>query len=156
VKMTSPSRLGSRRESRFGATMRISAKAEYACLAVIELARTGGDGSPTRVRELAVAQNIPERYLIQILLQLKAAGLVHSSRGSVGGYQLARPPSETSVGEVIAAIDGRGKPLRKSRSEAARGLSDLLDRAGAAAWGVLASSSIADLAGIGIPDDVRP
>jgi Rrf2 family protein len=136
--------------------MRISAKAEYACLAVIELARSASLGAPKRVRELADAQQLPGRYLIQILLQLKAAGLVHSSRGSVGGYQLARPPSEISVGEVIAAIDGRGKPLRKSRSEAARGLSDLLDRAGAAAWGVLASSSIADLAGIGIPDDVRP
>ncbi len=108
--------------------MRISAKAEYACLAIIELARSGGSGAPKRVRELAQAQDIPERYLIHILLQLKAAGLVYSSRGSVGGYRLSRRPSEISVAEVIAAIDGRGEHHRKSQSEAGRQLSDLLDR----------------------------
>ena len=126
--------------------MRISAKAEYACLAIIELARSWGSGSPTRVRELARAQEIPERYLIQILLQLKAAGLVYSSRGSEGGYQLSRNPSEISVAEVIAAIDGRGEHHAKSQSEAVRNLSDLLNGAGAAEWNVLASTAISQLA----------
>jgi Rrf2 family protein len=133
--------------------MRISAKAEYACLAIIELARTGGSGAPKRIRELARAQAIPERYLIQILLQLKAAGLVHSSRGSVGGYQLSRSPSTISVAEVIAAIDGRGDHLRKSQSETGRNLSDLLDRASAAEWDVLASTTIAHLAGVDLQGD---
>jgi Rrf2 family protein len=133
--------------------MRISAKAEYACLAVIELAQSGGVESPRRVREIAGAQKIPERYLIQILLQLKAAGLVHSSRGSVGGYQLARRPSEISVAEVIAAIDGRGDRSRRAESTAARDLSDLLARANAAEWDVLAATTIAHLAGSSLPPD---
>jgi Rrf2 family protein len=133
--------------------MRISAKAEYACLAIIELARSGGSGVPKRVRDLAQAQEIPERYLIQILLQLKAAGLVHSSRGSVGGYQLSRSPTSISIAEVIAAIDGRREHIRKSQSEAGRNLSDLLDRAGAAEWDILASTTIAHLAGLESPND---
>ena len=75
------------------------------------------------MRELALAQQIPERYLIQILLQLKAAGLVHSSRGSIGGYQLSRPASQITVGEVIAAIDGRGEHRHQvgTRSDSERG-----------------------------------
>jgi Rrf2 family protein len=133
--------------------MRISAKAEYACLAMIELARSGGSGAPKRVRELAQAQDVPERYLIQILLQLKAAGLVHSSRGSVGGYQLSRSPTAISVAEVIAAIDGRGEHVRKTQTEAGRNLSDLLDRAGAAEWDVLSATTIAHLAGIDYQND---
>jgi Rrf2 family cysteine metabolism transcriptional repressor len=134
--------------------MRITAKAEYACLAVIELARSGGDGSPKRVRDVADAQDIPERYLIQILLQLKAAGLVHSSRGSVGGYQLARSPSQISVADVIAAIDGRGERIRKAGSAVGRDLSNLLERASAAEWDVLAGASIARLAGMDTPPDL--
>jgi Rrf2 family protein len=133
--------------------MRISAKAEYACLAIIELAKSGGSGTPKRVRELAKAQEIPERYLIQILLQLKAAGLVHSSRGSVGGYQLSRDPTSISVAEVIAAIDGRGEHIPKSQSEAGRNLSDLLDRAGSAEWEILSSTTFAQLAGIEYRND---
>jgi DNA-binding IscR family transcriptional regulator len=64
----------------------------------------------------------------------------------VGGYQLSRSPAEISVAEVIAAIDGRGEHHAKSQSEAARNLSDLLDRAGAAEWDVLTSTTISQLA----------
>ena len=133
--------------------MRITAKAEYACLAVIELARSWGEPAPKRIREVAETRNIPGQYLIQILLQLKAAGLVNSSRGSVGGYRLARSPSEISVAEVIAAIDGRADQGRKSRSLACRDLSDLLDRASAAEWEILATTTIAHLADNGVPRD---
>jgi Rrf2 family protein len=132
--------------------MRISAKAEYACLAVIELARSGGVGARKRVRELAEAQSIPERYLIQILLQLKAAGLVHSSRGSVGGYQLSRDPGQISLAQVIAAIDGRGELARDHDSTVRRDLSEVLARASVAEWNVLAATTIAQLAG----SDVQP
>jgi Rrf2 family protein len=133
--------------------MKITAKAEYACLAVIELARSWGEGVPKRVREIAEGHNISEQYLIQILIQLKAAGLVYSSRGSVGGYQLARSPSEISVAEVITAIDGRGDRSRRSRSDTARSLADLLDRASAAEWDILAGTTIAKLAGNEVPND---
>jgi Rrf2 family protein len=133
--------------------MRISARAEYACLAIIELARSGGVGARKRVRELSQAQGIPERYLIHILLQLKAAGIVISARGSVGGYQLSRDPSQISVAEVIAAIDGRGEQTRKHDSAAGRDLADLLARAKAAEWNVLAATSIAQLAGSDLQPD---
>ena len=75
--------------------MRISAKAEYACVAMLELAANCADAQPVRIKAIADAQGIPPRFLVQILLQLKTAGLVASVRGAQGGYQLARPP-ETS------------------------------------------------------------
>ncbi|MGE3822569.1 MAG: Rrf2 family transcriptional regulator, partial [Isosphaeraceae bacterium] len=56
--------------------MRISAKSEYACLAMLALARLGQDDPPARIREISASHGIPERYLVQILLQLKGAGLV--------------------------------------------------------------------------------
>ena len=133
--------------------MWISAKAEYACLAVIELAKAGLSGLPIRVREIAEAQGIPERYLVQILLQLKAAGLVQSIRGSVGGYQLVRPSRDISVAEIIVAIDGPGDPPRKVASPAAHELVEVLRRARAAERDVLASASIAQLAGSCAPHD---
>ena len=126
--------------------MRISAKAEYACLAIIELAESASDGSPKRIRDIAEAQRIPEPYLIKILLQLKASGLVQSARGSVGGYQLARSASEISVADVIASIEGRTEPVCKGDSSAAHNLVDVLVRAHAAQWDILDSCTIAHLA----------
>ncbi|MDR3638561.1 MAG: Rrf2 family transcriptional regulator [Isosphaeraceae bacterium] len=125
--------------------MRISAKAEYACLAIIELAKPGGNGSPKRIRDIAEAQGLPERYLVQILLQLKAAGLVHSARGSVGGYHLVRSAEEISVADIIAAIDGPGEPPRKAASPAARELAEVFERARAAELDVLASAKVDQL-----------
>jgi Rrf2 family cysteine metabolism transcriptional repressor len=84
--------------------MRISAKAEYACVAMLELASGSGD-EPRRVKDIAEAHRISPRFLIQILLQLKAAGLVASVRGASGGYQLARPADTISLADVIGAID---------------------------------------------------
>jgi Rrf2 family transcriptional regulator, cysteine metabolism repressor len=132
--------------------MRISAKAQYACLAVIELAKSG-DGLPQRVREIAKAQRIPERYLIQILLHLKAAGLVQSARGSEGGYNLARRPEEISIAEVIAVVEGRDEAPRRSETGAALKLCELLERARSAERAVLASTSIAELAETNSPHD---
>jgi Rrf2 family protein len=125
--------------------MRISAKAEYACLAVIELARSGTSGPPKPIREIAGSQGIPGAYLIQILLRLKAAGLVQSARGPIGGYQLARSPSEISVGEVISAIDGSRLPASKGHSIAACNLSRLLARIHASEKAMLSSTTIAEL-----------
>lgn len=87
--------------------MKISAKAEYACLAVIALAQSRPESSSfMHVREISQAYEIPERYLVQILLQLKGAGLVTSTRGASGGYRLARPAAQISLSEVLTAIDG--------------------------------------------------
>ncbi len=87
--------------------MRISAKAEYACVAVLELAANCNDPQPVRIKAIAESQGIPQRFLVQILLQLKTAGLVMSVRGASGGYQLARSPEKISLAEVITAIDDR-------------------------------------------------
>lgn len=85
--------------------MRVSAKAEYACLAMVELAVHHGVEQPLRVKAIADAHGIPQRFLVQILLQLKVAGLVVSLRGPSGGYHLARRPEQISLADVITAVD---------------------------------------------------
>jgi Rrf2 family protein len=100
--------------------MRISAKAEYACVAVLELAANYTDQQPVRIKAIADAQGIPPRFLVQILLQLKTAGLVASVRGASGGYQLAKPPESISLAAVINAIDDRTLTPRSALGEAHR------------------------------------
>lgn len=98
--------------------MRISAKAEYACVAMLELAVNYGRAEPLRIREIADAQNISGRFLVQILLQLKTAGLVASVRGASGGYQLARPPEQITLAEIVYAIDDRTVALSSKLAKA--------------------------------------
>lgn len=86
--------------------MRISAKTEYACIAMLELASSFGSGEPVRIRKIAERHDVPPRFLVQILLQLKGAGLVASTRGAAGGYQLIRAPDSVSLGEVMEVIEG--------------------------------------------------
>src|SRR5258708_30878351 len=86
--------------------MRVSAKAEYACIAMFELAASYGSGEPVRIRKIAERHGIPSRFLVQILLQLKGAGYVNSTRGAAGGYELVRPPQDVSLGEVMMVIEG--------------------------------------------------
>lgn len=86
--------------------MKLSAKFEYAGIALVELARRYGSGEPVCIREIADANQIPSRFLVQILLQLKGAGLVQSTRGAAGGYQLAKPPAEISLGDVVNIVEG--------------------------------------------------
>ncbi|MFN4260716.1 MAG: RrF2 family transcriptional regulator [Gemmataceae bacterium] len=93
--------------------MKISAKAEYACVAMIELAITHGEREVVQIKTIAEAHDISPRFLVQILLQLKSAGLVTSTRGSSGGYQLARPPESISLADIIMAID---RPALESSS----------------------------------------
>ena len=85
--------------------MRVSAKAEYACIAMLELAANFAEPQPVRVKAIADAHGIPLRFLVQILLQLKTAGLVASVRGAAGGYQLARRPADITLADIIGAID---------------------------------------------------
>jgi Rrf2 family protein len=87
--------------------VRISAKTEYACIAMLELAAAHGAGEPVRIRTIADAHGIPSRFLVQILLQLKGAGYVTSTRGAAGGYQLAMSPERITLGEVMNVIDGQ-------------------------------------------------
>src|SRR5215472_11783325 len=126
--------------------MKISAKAEYACLAVLALARRSGDDPPVRIREISEAHGIPERYLVQSLLQLKGAGLVASTRGAAGGYRLARPAASISLGEVLSAIDGPDNPPRESLKPAHRVLASVWEDVRAAERAVLDKTTIAQLA----------
>jgi Rrf2 family protein len=129
--------------------MKISAKAEYACLALLALARHGPDSPPLRIREISEDYEIPERYLVQILLRLKSAGLVVSTRGAAGGYHLARPASTISMGQVLSAIDGPDVVARESHSTrrtAAAVLDPLWESVRAAERAVLDSTTLAQLA----------
>ncbi|MBA2240735.1 MAG: Rrf2 family transcriptional regulator [Solirubrobacterales bacterium] len=85
--------------------MRISAKADYAVRAALEMA-AAPEGEPVKGEQLANAQDIPLHFLEHILLQLKHAGLVRARRGARGGYWLARPASEINVADVIRAVEG--------------------------------------------------
>ncbi len=85
--------------------MRLSAKAQYACVAMVDLASRQGDPNPVHLKQIAEKHGISQRFLVQILLQLKGAGLVDSTRGATGGYLLAKHPSQISLADIVHAID---------------------------------------------------
>ena len=102
--------------------MRISAKADYAVRAMVELAATA-DEKPVKAERIATAQDIPLNFLENILGELRHAGLVRSHRGAEGGFRLAKDAAEISVADVIRAVEGplasvRG-PRRRNRSTTA-------------------------------------
>ena len=86
--------------------MRLSTKGEYGLLAIIDLALHSHKG-PVQSFQIAERQSIPKQYLDQLMLVLKKAGLVDSSRGRQGGYQLARSANTISIFEIITALEGR-------------------------------------------------
>jgi len=86
--------------------MRLSAKTEYAALAVVELARRVDATAPVRIREICAAQGVPPRFLVHILLQLKAAGIVASLRGAAGGYRLAKAADKVTLHDIRTAVEG--------------------------------------------------
>jgi Rrf2 family protein len=100
--------------------MRLSAKTEYASLAMLELARRQHDEEPVRIREIADAHGVPSRFLVQILLQLKAAGLVTSTRGASGGYRLARDAAAITLADIREVIEGGGELVSALRSDASQ------------------------------------
>ena len=93
--------------------MRLSTKGEYASRALLEFSLRYDKKNllKTRVKDIAVAQDIPERFLEQILLVLKSAGYVRSKKGPTGGYYLAMPPSKIRVADVIRTMDGPLAPI---------------------------------------------
>lgn len=127
--------------------MRVSAKAEYACIAMVELAANFGDPQPVRLKAIAEAHGIPQRFLVQILLHLKGAGLVVSVRGAAGGYQLARRPEKIALVEIIQAIDGpaRAAPELSSSSAAVQAVRAVWRKLQAEEQRVLKETSLADL-----------
>jgi Rrf2 family protein len=87
--------------------MKISAKDEYACSAVLELALNYDSEAPVvRVQDIADRHGIPMKFLFQIMQTLKHVDIVRSKRGTEGGYVLARPPDQISIGDVIRSVSG--------------------------------------------------
>jgi len=86
--------------------VRISAKGEYALRALLELSLNHHKQEVTSIQEIAQRQDIPLKFLEQILLSLKKAGLIESRRGNTGGYYLLKQPEEITVGEVLKITDG--------------------------------------------------
>ena len=106
--------------------MRISAKGEYAIKAMLDLALERERGL-IPIQEVAARQGIPQRYLEQVLLSLKRAGLLTSKRGSTGGYHLTRRPEEITVGAVLRAVEGAGAPFAAGSGRRNGGASSDLD-----------------------------
>lgn len=86
--------------------MELSCKCEYALLALLELATQYNEGEPLQIRQIAAQQNIPDRYLEQLLATLRRGGLVKSQRGAKGGYVLAREPWKITLLEVFSCLEG--------------------------------------------------
>src|ERR1700735_2218117 len=96
--------------------MHVTAKADYAVRAVVELAGSSQE-APRKVDQLAQAQQIPLSFLENILTQLRSSGLVRSQRGPEGGYWLAQPAEEINLAQVIRAVDGPLVGVRGQRPE---------------------------------------
>jgi Rrf2 family protein len=86
--------------------VKLSVKSDYAARAVLSLARSYAGGAQQRIEQIAAEQSIPPNYLVQILIELKAQGIVRSVRGKQGGYLLARAPASVSMGDVLRCIHG--------------------------------------------------
>ncbi|MRR11608.1 Rrf2 family transcriptional regulator [bacterium] len=142
--------------------MRLTAKSEYGLLAMIRLA-SPGDGTPVSAREISQDQEIPAKFLEQLFVGLRKAGLVTAVRGARGGFALARSPREITVLDIVEALEG---PLVATVCETDRGLT--CGRAGACAasavWNkatralrdVFETATLADLATAQDVIDARP
>jgi Rrf2 family cysteine metabolism transcriptional repressor len=86
--------------------VKLSVKSDYAARAVLWLSQHYPEGAARTVEEMASAQDIPPKYLVQILIELKSAQIVKSQRGKEGGYLLARPPAKITFGDVLRCIHG--------------------------------------------------
>jgi Rrf2 family protein len=125
--------------------VRFSAKAEYACLAIIALAEKYHEARPLPIREIAKAQGIPATFLTQILLKLKGAGLVLSTRGSSGGYRLARAPEAISLLDILRVINDYGVTSEERIAPSAPVLAQVWEQIRASEIKLLSDTSIAML-----------
>ena len=138
--------------------MRISAKADYAVRAAIEMAAAGDE--PLKGEKIAEAQDIPLQFLEHILLELKHARLVRARRGARGGYWLAQPPEEITLANLIRAVEGPLANIQDQAPEAtkypgnAEGLTDVWIAVRASLRRVLERVTVADLRDGQIPAEI--
>ena len=141
-------------------SVRVSAKTDYALRAALELA-AAPDEKPVKGERIATAQAIPLRFLENILMQLRHAGLVESRRGAEGGYRLARPAAEVTLADVIRAIDGPlagvsgVRPETLGFSGVAEPMRDVWIAVRASLRGVLEQVTLADVVSGELPANVR-
>jgi len=88
----------------------LSSKSQYACLAMLQLAQDYASGEPVQVRRIAEKHGIPSTFLVQILHDLKRAGLATSTRGAAGGYRLSRSPDELTLANVVDVFESADPP----------------------------------------------
>jgi Rrf2 family protein len=88
----------------------LSSKSQYACLAMLQLAHDYASGEPVQAPRIAERHGIPATFLVQILHELKRAGLVASTRGAAGGYRLSRPPGEITLADVVDVFETADEP----------------------------------------------
>ncbi len=130
--------------------MELSCKSEYAILALLELATKYQSGEPLQIRQIAAQQNIPDRYLEQLLATLRRGGIVKSQRGSKGGYLLARDPWKINLFEILVCLEGLDK-VKKHEEETQLKTADSIvikeiwQEARQAANSVLETYTLADL-----------
>jgi Rrf2 family protein len=127
----------------------LSCKSEYAILALLELATHYQSGEPLQIRQIAAQQDIPDRYLEQLLATLRRGGLVKSQRGSKGGYILAREPWKITLFEVLGCLEGLDvrtcQEETKPRTPESGIIEEIWLEARLAAHSVLQNYSLADL-----------
>ena len=139
--------------------MRLSARADYALRAAVELA--AADGGHITAEQLARAQHIPGKFLEAILTQLRRAGLVRSQRGPEGGFWLAKPAADIALADIIRAIDGQLVGVRGERPEnigyigVAEPLQSVWIALRANERAVLETVTLADIVSGHLPDMVR-
>jgi Rrf2 family protein len=140
--------------------MHVTAKADYAVRAVVELAGSSQE-SPRKVDQVAQAQKIPVSFLENILTQLRSSGVVRSQRGPEGGYWLARSPEEINLADVIRAVEGPLVGIRGQRPEeveyvgSAESLQQVWIAVRANLRNVLEHVTVADVAAGKLPKQVR-
>jgi Rrf2 family protein len=143
------------------ARVKVSAKADYAVRAAAELAAAEASGQPVRAEAIATAQGIPQRFLENILSDMRHAGLVQSQRGAEGGHRLAKPAASITVADVIRAVDGPLAAVRGERPEPVtyEGPAVALQRVWIAVRKnlrvVVERVTLADLANGNLPDDIN-
>ncbi len=127
--------------------MQIPAKLHYAALAMLELASTEDRPQPLALREITRRHGIPQPFLVQILQQLKSAGLVTSTRGSQGGYRLLVDASEVTLWTIAEAVgcQDAGCSAESRPNQASRQLAKVWDRAADAYREVLSAVTLSEL-----------
>jgi Rrf2 family protein len=121
--------------------MNISVKSEYALQAIFDLANQGRE-DPVKIADIAQRQKIPQKFLELILASLKQGGFVESRRGAEGGYRLARPAEQITVGQVLGFIESGRKPKRQAQNA----FTDLWKRVDSAVESILENTTFAELA----------